>query len=129
MTMKKLTASLILPLMLAASIHSTPALAHAEHGKAQYGGVVAEAGDAQFELVGNAGKLVVHVSNHGTPVPTAGATGKLTVLEGSNKRELVLSPAGDNRLEVAGSVAKGARVLISIQLSGQKALKARAVMP
>jgi hypothetical protein len=129
MTMKKRTANLILPLMLAASIHSTPVLAHADHGKAQYGGVVAEAGEAQLELVGAAGKLVVHVSNHGAPLPTTGATGKLTVLEGSSKRELVLSPAGDNRMEAAGNIAKGARVLINVQLSGQKALQARAVMP
>ena len=124
--MKKLisTSSLVLAL----SLFSTTAFSHAEHGQAQYGGTVAEAGMAQFELVSKGGQLIVYVSNHGQPVASAGATGKLTILEGVKKLELNLKPAGDNRLEAKGSAASGAKVLISVQLPNSSPLQARAVM-
>ena len=102
-------------------------LAHAEHGQPQFGGVVAEAGEAQFEVVGRDGKLVVHVTNHGAPLDTVGATGKLTVLSGTNKQDIQLKPAGGNRLEGAGSYAAGAKLLLQVQLPGKKPLQARAV--
>ncbi len=105
----------------------TAALAHAEHGQPQFGGVVAEAGEAQFEIVGKDGKLVVHVTNHGAPLDTVGATGKLTVLSGANKQDIQLKPAGGNRLEGAGSYAAGAKLLLQVQLLGKKPLQARAV--
>ena len=105
----------------------TAALAHAEHGQPQFGGVVAEAGEAQFEIVGKDGKLVVHVTNHGAPLDTVGATGKLTVLSGTNKQDIQLKPAGGNRLEGAGSYAAGAKLLLQVQLPGKKPLQARAV--
>jgi len=105
----------------------TAALAHAEHGQPQFGGVVAEAGEAQFEVVGRDGKLVVHVTNHGAPLDTVGATGKLTVLSGTNKQDIQLKPAGGNRLEGAGSYAAGAKLLLQVQLLGKKPLQARAV--
>jgi len=105
----------------------TAALAHAEHGQPQFGGVVAEAGEAQFEVVGRDGKLVVHVTNHGAPLDTVGATGKLTVLSGTNKQDIQLKPAGGNRLEGVGSYAAGAKLLLQVQLLGKKPLQARAV--
>lgn len=105
----------------------TAALAHAEHGQPQFGGVVAEAGEAQFEVVGRDGKLVVHVTNHGAPLDTVGATGKLTVLTGTSKQDIQLKPAGGNRLEGAGSYAAGAKLLLQVQLPGKKPLQARAV--
>ena len=105
----------------------TAALAHAEHGQPQFGGVVAEAGEAQFEVVGRDGKLVVHVTNHGAPLDTVGATGKLTVLSGTSKQDIQLKPAGGNRLEGAGSYAAGAKLLLQVQLPGKKPLQARAV--
>lgn len=105
----------------------TAALAHAEHGQPQFGGVVAEAGEAQFEIVGKDGKLVVHVTNHGAPLETVGATGKLTVLSGANKQDIQLKPAGGNRLEGAGSYAAGAKLLLQVQLLGKKPLQARSV--
>lgn len=103
------------------------ALAHAEHGQPQFGGVVAEAGEAQFEVVGKDGRLVVHVTSHGAPIDTAGASGKLAVLAGTSKQEFELKPAGGNRLQGAGSYAAGAKLLLQVQLPGKKLLQARAV--
>ena len=72
-------------------------------------------------------KLTVHVTNHGAPLDTVGATGKLTVLSGTNKQDIQLKPAGGNRLEGAGSYAAGAKLLLQVQLLGKKPLQARAV--
>jgi hypothetical protein len=67
------------------------------------------------------------VTNHGAAIDTAGAKGKLTVLAGTAKSEIALSPAGGNRLEGSGNVAGGAKLLISVELPKQKPLQARAV--
>lgn len=116
----------ITALLFALSLPSA-AMAHAEHGQPQFGGVVAEAGEAQFEIVGKDGKLVVHVTNHGAPLETAGASGKLSVLAGTSKQDIELKPAGGNRLEAVGSFAAGAKLLLQVQLPGKKLLQARAV--
>lgn len=124
--MKSIVSAFCLSLALTAA---PAAFAHEGHGMAQFGGVVAEAGMAQFEIVARAGKVVVHASNHGQPLNTAGASGKLTVLAGSAKSEIALKPAGDNRLEGSGEVIAGAKLLINVQFAGQKPLQARAVQP
>lgn len=126
-SMKKLISTLTLALFISAGIPS--AMAHMNHGQPQYGGVVGEAVEAQFELVAKDDKVTVYASLHGSALDTAGATGKLTVLSGSNKTELTLKPAGDNRMESKGKIASGAKVLIQIQLAGKKSLQARVVMP
>ncbi len=110
-------------------LSAAPAWAHAEHGKPQFGGVIAEAGAAQFEIVAQDGRIVVHASNHGKPVDTAGATGKLTLLDGAAKSEVSLAPAGPNRLEGAGSLPRGAKLLIHVEWPGRKPLQGRAVAP
>lgn len=111
---------------LALSLNAGQVLAHAEHGQPQYGGVVAEAGDAQFEIVGKGDQITVYATNHGAPLATAGASGKLA---GAQKSDVVLKPAGDNRLSGAGNVAAGAKLLLQVQWPDKKLLQARAVMP
>ena len=115
-------------LVFSLSFAASQALAHAEHGQPQYGGVVAEAGEAQFELVAKDGRFIVYLSNHGQPLASKGASGKLTLLDGSKKTELELKAVGDNRLEAAGSAASGAKALISVQLADKKPLQARVVL-
>ena len=111
-------------LCMALSVPMT-ALAHADHGKPQFGGIVAEAGEAQFEIVPRDGKVVVHTSHHGSPVTMSGASGKLTILDGSKKSEIILKAAGDNRLEGGGTVPAGAKLLLNVQMPGGKTLQAR----
>lgn len=119
----------IATLLLAASIstYGGAVLAHAEHGQPQHGGIVAEAGEAQFEIVARENKLIVFVTNHGAPVATVGASGKLTILAGNSKRELELKPDGENRMAGSGSLQAKEKLLVSIQLPGKKPLQARAV--
>jgi hypothetical protein len=81
-----------------AALAATAALAHDDHGKPQHGGVVAEASTFQVELVAGPKGPVLYVTDHGKPLSTAGASGKLVVLAAGQKSELALAPAGGNRL-------------------------------
>ena len=101
----------------------SPALAHAEHGQPAHGGIVAEAGVFQGELVAKATGLTLFVTEHGKPVSTQGATAKLVVLSGAQKSELQLVPVGDNRFEAKTSVplAAGAKAVASVKLADGRA--------
>lgn len=103
--------------------------AHSEHGKPQFGGVVAEAGSAQFEVVAAGDTVTVHVSNHGQPLDTAGASGKLSVLVGTAKTDIELKPAAKSQLVGKGKVPAGAKMLLNVRLADGNPLQARAVMP
>ena len=94
------------------------ARAHADHGKPQHGGVVAEAGSFQGELVAGPKGATLYLTDHGAPVPTAGASAKLVVLAGAQKAEHELVPSGDNRMTVAGdaTLAKGAKAVATVKL-------------
>jgi hypothetical protein len=98
---------------------AAPTPAHEAHGKAQHGGVVAEAGSFQGELVTRPKGLVLHLSDHGKPVSTAGASGKLVVLVAGVKSELVLAPAGENRLAPPKPEAlpRGTRAVATVTLA------------
>jgi len=102
---------------------AAPAFAHASHGEPMYGGVVAEAGMFQGELVARARQLVVYITNHGEPVPTAGAQAKATLLAGGQKTELALAPAGENQLTATASapLPAGARAVVAVKLGDGRA--------
>jgi len=101
-----------------ATLAGTAALAHDGHGKPQHGGIVAEAGTFQGELVAGPKGPTLYLTDHGQPVPTAGASGKLVVLAGGQRSDLALSPAGDNRLAPAQPMPlpKGARAVATVTL-------------
>lgn len=100
---------------------ANPVFAHGEHGKPQYGGLYGEAGSFQAELVTGAGEVSLYLSVHGEALASQGATAKLTVLGAGDKRELVLSPAGANRLtaKLGNPLAKGSKAVASITLPGK----------
>ncbi len=122
--MRKLT----FPLILAAVFAVQPLAAHEGHGQSMHGGIVAEAGHAQFEIVARDGRITVHASNHGAPLATAGASGKLTVLTGTNKQEIPLQASGQDRLQGQGKLTAGDKLLLNVIWPGQKPLQARAVV-
>ena len=100
-----------------------PALAHAEHGQPVHGGIVAEAGVFQGELVAQPAGLVLFITDHGKPVPTQGASARLVVLAAGHKSEVPLAPAGENRLEgrPAEALAAGAKAVASVRLADGRA--------
>lgn len=91
--MKKIMTVLALALAVAGS---APALAHESHAK--HGGIVKSAGDLSFELVNKDGKTTIYVDDHGKDLPMSGGSGTLTVLKGTEKTEVALTPGGANML-------------------------------
>lgn len=118
-----LTASLLLALA------SAPVWAHEDHvhdhlkdHQPRHGGLMVVIGHVDWELVAKPERLVIYVSDHGKPMATAGATGKVTLLTGKDKVEATLKPTGQNALEAGGSfkLGKGTKVLATVTLPGQK---------
>jgi hypothetical protein len=98
------------------------------HGPAaaKHGGVVQSASDLGFELVGNADGAVLYIEDHGKPLATKGASGKLTVLNGADKAELDLVPSGDNALQAKGAkLAAGAKAVAAVTLPSGKVVTVR----
>jgi hypothetical protein len=96
-----------------AHAHGTPSPNH--------GGIVLAVGETWLELVANAGSVDLYVEDDGEAIDTAGMTGKITIVSGAGKSEFALAPAGGNRLEAKGAVArKGAKVTTLLVLADQK---------
>jgi hypothetical protein len=105
----------------AAFVFSTLALAEGSHEHAaKHGGIVVGAKSLDFEVVARPELLQVYVSDHGKPVKLDGATGKVTLLNGAEKTEVLLLPAG-GRFEARGvfKVAAGTKGLASVTLAGK----------
>lgn len=119
--MNKLLTVMVLGL---SALSFTPAWAHGE-AKARHGGVVAKASDLGFELVGLPTGAAIYVDDHGTPMAPTGMTGKLTVLNGTEKSEAPLVVAGD-KLEARGvKLAAGAKVVAALTTPAKKAITVR----
>ena len=100
------------------------ALAHGEN-KPKHGGVVSAASNLHFELVATSTGAALYIDDHGKPVALAGMTGKLTVLNGTEKSEAVLTVAGD-KLEAKGlKLVKGAKVVAALTTPAKKAITVR----
>jgi hypothetical protein len=101
------------------------ALAHGDMPK--HGGTLSSASDMNFELVNKDGKATVYVSDHGKPVDTSGATGKLTVLNGKDKTEVSLEGAGESTLasKEDAKLAKGSKAIAAITFSDKKVMNVR----
>lgn len=70
--------------------------APASEGKPQHGGIVREVRDVSYERVAKPEAIAIYATDHGKPVPTTGATAKVTLLNGAEKTDATLMPAGDN---------------------------------
>lgn len=105
---------------------SVPVLADGDH-KAKYGGVLTVVKDVEYELVAKPDVITIFVDDHGKKVSTKGGSGKLTLLTGAEKSEVVLAPAGENGLEARGPMktAPGTKAVATIMLPGKAAASAR----
>lgn len=107
-----------------AALSSPVVLAHGG-GASKHGGVVAVASDLGFELVATPAGAAIYIDDHGKPLAPAGMSGKLTVLNGSEKSEADLAVAGD-RLEAKGvRLGKGAKAVAAITTPEKKAITVR----
>jgi len=118
--MKKLIALVAMTMALSGN-----ALAHGD--KPKHGGVVSTSNDMSFELVNKDGRATVYVNDHGKPVDTTGATGKLTVLNGTEKTEVPLEAAGSNTLasKEDAKLAKGSKAIAALTFADKKTVNVR----
>lgn len=94
---------------------SQGALAHGD-AKPMHGGVLQVAADIQYELVPQASGAALYVVDHGKPADATKMSGKLSVLNGAQKSEAELKPAGGNKLEAADvKVTTGSKVVASVR--------------
>lgn len=123
MTTKQLLAALALALCVPAFATGN----HAHEHKPLHGGIVTEVADIDYELVAQSDTLTLHLRDHGKPLALDGASAKLTLLNGSEKTEATLSPAGDGKLQAKGSfkVAPGTKVVALVTVPGKKAANVR----
>lgn len=108
-------------ILLAALLFATPVLAHDDHLKPMYGGITAEADVFQVELVWKGSSATLHLTEHGSPVETSNAKGKLTVLAGATKEEIALTPNGYQSLggKLKAKPGKGAKLVAVIEVPGK----------
>ena len=118
---------LALPFALSLLLATGPAWSHADHLKPQFGGVTAEADLFQVELVFKGSQAMLYLTEHGAPVESTGASGKLIVLSGKDKEEVELTPNGYQTLgaKLKAKPAKGAKVVATITVPSRGTGNAR----
>ena len=94
---------------------------HAHDAKPVYGGVVTVVKDVNYELVAKPDSITLYVNDHGKPVDTKDASATLTLLSASEKSEVKLAPAGENKLQAKGTfkVQPGTKVAGSMKVEGK----------
>ena len=93
--------------------------AHAERSPAPHGGQTRTTGPYQLELVAGVNQLTLYVADQsGNPIPSAGGTAKAIVMTGKKRWVLILSGAGDNKLEGTGefTLGKSSPVTVIVKL-------------
>ena len=100
----------------------------AAHGDAKplHGGIVQTVNDIGFELVAQPDGATIYLMDHGKPMASKGITGKLTVLQGSNKIEADIKEAGDNTLRAMGvKLSEGDKLVAALSNVGGKNMTVR----
>jgi len=116
-----------LAILAIAACVAGPAIAAGEHDHVpKNGGIVVETKVGDFEIVAKPDLLQIFISDHGKPVSLEGAKAKVTLLNGAEKSEAELVPAG-NKLEAKGSfkVTKGTKGIAVLTLAGKSPATAR----
>ena len=121
--------------LLAAPLAHAHDDAYLDTQTAPHGGQLRMAGPSHYELVlvkdskaAQANPVVVYVTDHaGTKVPTAGASGSVTLLSGKTKASTPLKPDGDNKLvgEAVYASSPDLKAVVRIKLAGQDEQQAR----
>ena len=105
---------------------AAPAMAQKDDHTPKHGGIYVETKALDFEVVAKPDVIQVYVNDHGKPVKLDGAKAKVTLLNGAEKSEVDLAPAGE-KFEAKGAfkVAKGTKGIASVTLAGKPAAVAR----
>lgn len=93
----------------------------------KHGGAVVEVKEVVYELVATPESLSLYLDDHGRKIDTTGASAKVTLLNGAEKSEATLAPAGDNKLEAKGTfkVTSGTKAVAVVTRAGKAPATAR----
>ncbi len=93
---------------------------------AKHGGIVVATKTLDFEIVAKPDLIQIYVDEHGKALKLDGGKARLTLLNGTEKSEVELLPAGD-KLEAKGNfkVIKGTKGIASVTLAGKPPATAR----
>ena len=86
-----ITTVLALIACVAYAAHAADKHGHDHDHRPLHGGIVAEAGDLNYELVARPDSLTIYVTDHGKPVAATGARGTATVHSANEKTTAVYS--------------------------------------
>lgn len=100
---------------------ATTSLAGGDHTP-RHGGQMKETKTFDMEFVAKPDLLEVYLSDHGKAVDFTGATGKVTLLKGTEKQEFELKPVV-GKLELKGKfgVAAGTKVVVQVTVGAKSA--------
>jgi hypothetical protein len=94
--------------------------------EARFGGIHLESKVMDMEVIAKPEVLQIYVSDHGKPLKIEGGKAKITLLNGVEKSELELAPAGD-KFEAKGvfKVMPGTKGIVLVTLAGKPGSTAR----
>ena len=103
------------------------AMAQKDDHKPMNGGIVSHGKEVDYELVAKPDVLQLYLSDHGKKMDHSKASAKVTLLTGSEKQEVNLAPAGNDKLEAKGSfkVTGGTKVVAVVTNDGKSLGTAR----
>ena len=113
--------------MTVAMLASASILAGGNHEHAaSHGGIYVKNKTLDIEVVAKTDVIQVYLGDPGKPVPLMGVKAKVTLLNGTEKSEVELVPAGD-KLEAKGTfkVAKGTKGVVLVTQAGKPGTTAR----
>ncbi len=118
---------LLVSLLVACTGAAYAAGNHGHDHKPLHGGVAVESNDMDYELVAKVDTITLHLRDHGKPATAQGVSAKLTLLNGTEKSEVMLAPAGSSHLEAKGNfkVAAGTKVVALVTMPGKKPANVR----
>lgn len=113
-------------LTIAVALALTNTAYAADDHSAKHGGIFVETKALDFEVIAKPDVIQVYVADHGKAVKLDGAKAKVTLLNGTEKVDVELAPAGD-KLEAKGAfkVVKGTKGIATVTLAGKSAAVAR----
>lgn len=114
MTLKSITQKIAI-LFAILSMTSLSVWAHGVP-RPHHGGVIAMDGEALIEIVVQKNKVDLYVIYDDEDIESANCKANLIINLGNSKREVALTPAGENKFEAKGlSIAKNSKVIVFVQ--------------